>query len=256
MHKTAYYVLIISVFIASCSGSKKIAATGEKPVRMSNSAIIKAYNAHKNNFTSLKTAVKIKLITPEKTENFTASLRVLKDQKIWISIGKSGITGGKILITPTKILYYNKFEKNYLESDFNILSTWLGASLTFKQLQAILLSESLFTLHKKTHKAKATANGYSLYKKKGLHHEITLQPTHFNVMAQHHITAQNQSLKINYIDAHDIKGQILPKQIILQLLTNDSAKKIELKYNNIKLNETLRFPFKIPSSYSKIHVEK
>ena len=145
MMKKGYVMVLICLFLSSCKATKGV-KDNRKSAKINTERIINNHYAKKAVFTTLKASLKVNLKTAEKEGNVDANVRMLKDHKIWISIRKLGYTGAKILITPTTVQYYNKRDKVYYDGDFSLISNWLGTKLTFQQLQAVLLGESMFPL--------------------------------------------------------------------------------------------------------------
>ena len=111
MTKIGYYIALISIVLVSCKATKGIKDAG-KSAKINTEKIISNHYAENSEFNTLKASLKVLLRTAEKEENATVNVRILKNQKIWVSVSKLGYTGAKILVTPTKVQYYNKLEKN------------------------------------------------------------------------------------------------------------------------------------------------
>jgi len=259
MTKIGYYIAFISVLLMSCKATKGIKDT-EKSSKIATAKIIGNHYAKNSEFTTLKASLKILLKTAEKEENATVNVRLLKDKKIWISVSKLGYTGAKILVTPTKVQYYNKLEKTYFDGDFSLISNWLGADLSFQQLQAVLLGETMFPLEPTQYNSEILENGYLLSPEQ--HHEtyehyVTINPSNFKVKSQE--IAQPKLLRILNIEYHSYQGvsqQLFPLVINMTMVENTSQTQIEVDYRNVSLNQELRYPFRIPNNYKEISFEK
>jgi len=259
MMKKGYVIAIICVFLASCKATKGI-KDNSKTVKLNTKTIISSHYAKKSVFTTLKASLKVNLKTAEKEETVIANVRILKDQKIWISISKLGYTGAKILITPETVQYYNKLDKEYFDGDFSLISNWLGTNLSFQQLQAVLLGEAMFPLEATKYKTEILDDGYLLIPKNQellIEHFITINPSNFKVKVQE--TAQpklNRILNIEYNSYQNVSQQLLPLLMNLSLVDKTSETQVEVTYKNISLNQELRYPFNIPTNYKEISFEK
>jgi len=257
--KKGYIIALICVFLASCKATKGV-KDNSKSVKLNTEKIISSHYAKKSIFTTLKATLKVTLVTAEKEENVVANVRMLKDQKIWISIRKLGYTGAKILITPETVQYYNKIDNVYFDGDFSLISNWLGTDLSFQQLQAVLLGETMFPLDVNKYKREILDNGYILSPKKQkplFEHYITINPSNFKIKAQE--IAQPKLfriLNIEYNTYQDVNEQLFPLLINLSLVDKNTETQVEVTYKNISLNQELRYPFKIPTNYKEISFEK
>lgn len=259
MIKKIYYVTLISLFLFGCKATKGVKDVGTTK-KMSTTEIITTHHSKSATFSSLKAALNINLNTAEKEEKFTASLRIQKNEKIWMSIGKMGFPGAKILITPTKVQFYNKIDNTYFDGDYSIIGTWLGADLNFSQLQSVLIGESMFTLEPTQYDSEVLDNGYLLRPEDMnplIEHYITINPSNFKLKTQE--ISQPKEFRIFTVDYNSYQSvteQLVPLLINMTMVEKTSETQIDITYRNVSLNQELRFPFKIPSNYKEIQIEK
>jgi len=259
MIKKGYIIALICVFIASCKVTRGI-KDNTKTVKLSTEVITSSHYAKKSVFNTLRASLKVTIKTAEKEENVVANVRMLKDQKIWISISKFGYTGAKILITPQTVQYYNKLDKEYFDGDFSLISNWLGTDLSFQQLQAVLLGETMFPLDAGTYKREVLDDGYLLIPKKQgflFEHFITINPSNFKIKTQEIAQPElNRILNIEYNSYQSVSQQLLPLLINLSLVDKTTETQVAITYKNTSLNQELRYPFNIPTNYKEISFEK
>ena len=258
MRKILVYLFSISLLFTSCKVKKGVTDTGNTQ-KMSIAKIIKKNNAQKSDFNTLRATLKISHTTETKTQNFTVSLRLLKDKKIWMSFKKAGFSGGKALITPNKVQFYNKLNNTYFDGNFTIISNLLGTSLTFKQLQAVLLGEAFFTLEPAQYDVEILEDGYLLYPEQQTNlfeHFITINPGNFKIKTQEiNQPKRSQILNIDYNSYQEIDKQLLPLLVHIVTLQKTKGSQIDITYKNITLNTKMRFPFHIPTGYKAITIE-
>lgn len=253
-----FYITIVCSVLVGCKASKKAAANGNTE-KLKTAEIISNYHKKNNSYTSLKAALTINLKTAEKEEKFTANLRILKNEKIWLSIGKMGIPGAKILISPNAVKYYNKIDNTYFDGDYSIINAWLKTDITFMQLQGILLGEAMYTLEPTQYDSEVLENGYLLRPEQltpQVEHYITLNPGNFKVKSQE--IAQPKAyriLTVDYKEYQEVDKQLIPMLVNLFMVEKTSETQIDISYRNVSLNQDLRFPFKIPNNYKEISIE-
>lgn len=250
--------LFLCFLLAGCKASKSISNTGVTK-NLNTKKIIKAYKANQTNFNTLKASLKTNYRTAEEDENITVDLRIEKDHKIWASIKKLGFSGAKIYITPEKVQFYNKLDKTFFDGDFSFISNWLGTDLSFNQLQAILIGETLYPLDAKKYDSEVLEDGYLLQPKqqeKLFEQFITLNPSHFKVKSQEIAQPSKfRILNIDYNKHQKVSKEVLPLDLSVVVVEKTSETKVSIQYRNVSLNPELRFPFKIPSSYKEIILE-
>ena len=89
--------------LVSCK-TRDVAAGNESIKRLSVKEIIKKHDKNKSDFTTLIAKLKVRYKDPDQSQNISVSMRIAKDEKIWISASLI-IPLAKVLITPDKIDY-------------------------------------------------------------------------------------------------------------------------------------------------------
>lgn len=258
MTRILIFIVSITFLFTSCKAKKGITDMGNTK-KMSIAKIIKKNNLQKSNFTTLRANLKVNHTTTTKSQSFSISLRMLKDQKIWMSFKKAGISGGKALITPQKVQFYNKLENTYFDGDFKIISKLLGTTLSFQQLQNILLGEAAFTLEPAQYDVEILKNGYLLYPEEQValfEYFTTINPSNFKIKSQEINQPQrSRILNIDYKSYQEFETQLLPLFVHIVTVAKTNESQIDITYKNILLNSEMRFPFNIPSGYKAINIE-
>jgi len=248
-------ILTLSIGLVSCKSAKTITENGELNPNLSTKQIIKNSIKNTSKFNTLSAKVKIVSTSGDKSQSVSVSLRMEKDKTIWMS--KFGIV--KALITPNRVAFYNKLDGTYFDGDFSYLSNLLGTELDFNKVQALLLGEPVFKPNAKDYEASVFGKSYMLQPKnqQDLFEVFLLfNPTHFKMNAQEIAQSKEKRLlKIDYLAYQDVDKEILPERIKIIALENDNQLKIDLELKGVELNETLRFPFKIPSGYEKVNLK-
>lgn len=251
--KALYFTLIVLV-LTSCGGAKKITNIEEASAKQ----VIAAHNAAKPDFKTLAGRMKLVYETEDKLQSITVSLRMEKDKNIWIKASILGITISKVLITPTRVSYYETIGKTYFEGDFALLGEWLGTPINFQQTQNLLLGQSIFTLNPSDYNTEIFQNKFKLLPKQqpeNFIHSLFLNPENFKI-ASETLSQPNDErlLSIRYGDYQELEGQFYPQSIMINTSEKGEATKIEINYRKIDLNANVSFPFDIPQGYEEIQL--
>lgn len=252
--KHTLVILITAHFFVSCGTKRKV--TYDNVSYLSTKKIIDNYQ--KNTFSSSTMSAKLDAVFDDGKNKFSAkiSLRIKKNKVIWLSVSKLGITIAKLKITPNNVQYYEKWNRVYFDGDFSLLSEKLKMPLTFKQVEDILLGQSVAFLNTKTYTSTVKKNGYELKMKKNetiLQFLFLINAYNFKVKQQKvfHTTKQ-QTLFIDYADYQTVSGEFIPKTVTVKTMDLKKQTVIRLLYKKVEIGNTLRFPFKIPQGYKKI----
>ena len=252
--KVCAYVLLI-VFVFSCKGAK-VVSDGSIDDRLSAKSVIKAHYQNKTNFKTLRGKLKIDYDNGEDTQSFTVSLRMEKDQGIWIS-APFGIV--KAYITPNSVSFYNKLENEYFEGNFSYLSQLLGTEVDFNSVQNLLLGEAIFDLKNDRYLISAIDNNYQLTPKttRELFKVLfQIEPKNFKMATQQvSQPTKGRLLQISYKNYQNVGPTVWPNMIFIRALDGATENIITLAYRNLELNQKVNFPYSIPKGYKEIVLE-
>ncbi len=248
-------ILLVTLTSSSCK-SKKILAASEAKSDLSAKAIIKNHYKNQLDFKTIRGKIKVDFDDGKKSQSFTLSLRMQKDETIWLSAPLSLV---KVLITPTRVSFYNKLDDTYFDGDFSYLSNLLGTELNFEKVQNLLLGQAIFDLKKGKYFAAIASEKYQLKPKKDIllfKKLFLLAPTHFKMTLQQlSQPKEDKVLAIHYKTYQKVDGKIFPDEIRVTASQNTSNITIELDYKNIKFNQKVSFPYQIPKGYKQVTIK-
>ena len=249
--------LLISLFITSCSGGKMIVGSDTANLSMSSKDIIKTHSEAQPDFSTIAARMNVKFESGNDMQSLTVSLRMEKDQKIWIKASILGITLAKIYITPESVSYYESITNTYFDGDFSLLSDWLGTDINFEKAQGILLGQSIFELDTK-YISNVVDNKYRLQPKMQLHdfiHSLLVHPDNFKIASESlSKPTDNRMFTINYENYQRIEGSYYPSAFKIIATQKEKIIKIVVNYKKIDYNVSIRFPFNIPNGYEEIQI--
>lgn len=226
---------------------------------LSSKKVIKNHYTNTFNKETVKAKLKVKYSGKSNLPSITASLRIKKDETIWISLTKLGFPIGKVLITPNRVSFYEKINRTYFDGDFALISDLLGTELDFEKVQNLLFGQALLNLKKEIFNLEVDKNNYLLKPKvaNNLYDILFLiNPLNFKINSQQiKQLEKNNSLIINYPNYTAIDGEIFPKEIYIKASDVKNTSTISVDYKSVEFNKTVSFPFEIPKKYEKIELK-
>ncbi|MCF6278828.1 MAG: DUF4292 domain-containing protein [Flavobacteriaceae bacterium] len=257
MIKYLKYILVLSVFLTSCKSKK--ATTNTTVMSMSAKKIIKNHYSNSFDKKTIKARLKAKYQDNKNSQSITIKLRLEKDKAIWMSGTILGIPLAKVLITPTRVVYYEKIKKTYFDGDFRLLSDFLGTKVDFEKLQNLLIGQAILNLKNKRYRSETDDYSYLLEPKK--QEELFdilfwLNPLTFKVNKQEvRQPIEQKKLTVSYIEYQNISGEVFPKKINIIAIDKTKRTLLDLEYRSVEFDRKLSFPFKIPSGYKEIKLK-
>ena len=253
---------IITIFslilvLSSCKGTKT--ASAESIKKLSADKIIANHYNRAFNFKTLNARLKVSYDDGSQSVSPTVTLRMKKDEVIWLSAKVLGITVAKAIITPEKVSYYEKINSTYFDGSFKMIEDWLGTELDFYKVQQMLIGQSLFNLRDEKFKAEIVNQSYQLMPKNELEvfeRLLFINPSNFRISKQGISQAmENRSLQINYAKYQKVGNQDFPEEIFIKANQNDESTTIKIEYKDVDYNADVSFPFKIPSGYEEVTIK-
>ena len=254
--------IIITIFslvlvLSSCKGTKT-ASTGSIKSLSADKIIANHYNKAFN-FKTLNARLKVSYDDGRQSVSPTVTLRIKKDEVIWLSAKVLGITVAKAMITPEKVSYYEKINSTYFDGSFKMIEEWLGTELDFYKVQQMLIGQSLFNLRDEKFKSEVVNQSYQLTPKKELEifeRLLFINPSNFRISQQGiRQSIENRNLLINYPKYQKVGNQDFPEEIFIKANQNDEGTTIKIEYKDVDYNADVSFPFKIPSGYEEVTIK-
>ncbi|WP_297796852.1 DUF4292 domain-containing protein [uncultured Eudoraea sp.] len=243
---------ILAILSFSCKSSK-VVLEGKVDEKLTTKAIIKNHYKNQLEFKTISGKLKIEYNDGSSVQTVSVSLRLEKDNAIWIS-APLGVV--KALVTPKRVTFYNKLQNEYFDGDFNYFSELLGTDLDFDKLQNLLLGQALFDLRTEKYVSIPLQEYYELKPKimgslfKTL---FLIEPKNFKIATQQLSQPWNKRLLEIYYKSYQKKDKmVFPEVIQITAIDIDQTTNIAIQFRSIELNRALNFPYKIPKGYEEI----
>lgn len=241
--------------VLSCK-SNKILVDSKVDEGLSSRTIIRNHYNNQLHFKTITGRLKIDYHDGESSQGVSVSLRMEKGKAIWISAPLGMV---KAYITPNRVSFYNKLENVYFDGDFSYLSDLLGTQLDFNKLENLLLGQALFDLRDNKYSSSIGDDYYELKPKKSLELFKTLfqiEPQNFKMSIQQLSQPwEKRLLEIKYKSYQEIDKKIIPNEIGIVAIENDSETNIDLTYRSIEFDRPINFPYKIPKGFKEIELK-
>ena len=247
------YIIII-VLLYGCAPGKNLTLTvGEIP-EMRTKQILKKHIKQNAKFNTLQCKLKIELFQNSKVQSNTVTLRMDRGKTIWINAFLNMI---RIKITPDRVQMYNKIDKTYFDGDFSLIKQLLGIDLDFSNLENLLLGDTFFKHNSSSLNQVKDNSGYTLKPYKldpTLNVLYRINPFYFKMKTQEisHLKEEIH-LKVNYDDFQEVNQQLIPSKMAITINEKQNNTFIKLNLKSVSLNQSIRFPFKLPKGYKQLN---
>ena len=180
------------------------------------------------------------------------------DKTLWISASIL-VPIAKLLITPNRVVFYEKFQKTFYDGNMSFINEQLGTSFTFQDIQNVLLGNPITNNMNEEKFDRIDHPQYYVLipKRKNEQFRPTyfFDPSNFRLKEQRFIVSgTSQSLSIKYPKYQKMEGKTLPKEIIISIFDGSNLVQISLDFIRTDFPKNLSVPFTIPKGYKKLRL--
>lgn len=190
-------------------------------------------------------------------------IRLIKNEKLWMSFKKAGITVAKVLLTPDSLMLLDIIHKKFLNTDIKNISKFIGAEIDFKSIQSMLLSSMPILKDQKffwKQDVNYVVSNFSQLENNENDSSGTLKYAHwvncnklFLTQAKFIQASKNQEIDINFEQPDSTMGYWLNKKINFKIFNQNREKiKGQIVYKDIDIKKDINLPFSIPKDYERM----
>lgn len=190
-----------------------------------------------------------------KKSDFTATVRILKDSAIWVSINALlGIEAFRVLITPDSVKVQNKIDKVVQLRSVNYLQEVIHIPFTFQELQDLILGNPVYFDSSNLLSYKKEASAVSILAIGDIFKHLLSVSNGVYLPMQSKLDdvdpTRARTCHINYGD-YTVKSNINFSTYRKITVAEKTRLDIELQFKQIDFNLELNIPFNIPKNYKR-----
>ena len=260
------FITIISLFTTSCSSSKKVSA--KRNLKKYGFEYLKLKNEENElTFNNLSAKLSLTYSNEKSSTKLQGRLRMKQDSILWISFSPAmGIEAARLILTQDSIKFINRLNKTYFTGEYQMLDTLISTTIDYTIIQSMILANELPYYKLDNYSVKADNNMYllTMEKKRKVKRKIKrgksptnviiekvwLDPVNFRMrrVEMNEIGDDKKKLVVQYNDYREVEGKMFPFKIKISV-SADKDIVIDVDYSKVHFDETLSFPFRIPSKY-------
>ncbi len=260
------FITIISLFTTSCSLSKKVSA--KRNLKKYGFEYLKLKNEENElTFNNLSAKLSLTYNNEKSSTKLQGRLRMKQDSILWISFSPAmGIEAARLILTQDSIKFINRLNKTYFTGEYQMLDTLISTTIDYTIIQSMILANELPYYKLDNYSVKADNNMYllTMEKKRKVKRKIKrgksptnvivekvwLDPVNFRMrrVEMNEIGDDKKKLVVQYDDYREVEGKMFPFKIKISV-SADNDIVIDVDYSKVHFDETLSFPFRIPSKY-------
>lgn len=201
-----------------------------------------------------------------KVSPLDATIYIESDKKIWSNINFLFFNAARAIITPDGIKAVDKYNKNYIDSDFEYLNNLLNINfIDYKTLEKILLGRTFLQVSDRNSDITKNSAGYQLASivnqkivTNGQEREYKINMQYSNtydlISAKLQDVKSDDAVEIVYDNWESFENNIRLPQSVKIIIKGSKTSQILLE--NTKFGFTkMETPYSVPASYKKIEIK-
>ncbi len=267
IRSSAYLFLCLSLFLSSCSASRKAI---KAPIKEEGAEYLFSKLKEKElQFDWFSAKFSAEYENKGKSNSFSGQIRIRKDSLIWISLTPMlGIEAIRLMISQDSVKMINRLNDTYFIGDYEYVNQFLNTNIDYDLLQAFLLGNDLQFYENGEFRAGIDNGEYKLStagrqklkkfvrssqeKLKIFIQQIWLDAQTFKITHAEVKETRRENIKLesNYGQFEDVGGQLFPTDMRYTIWAENTIR-VTAGFSRMQINNPQQFPFKIPASFSK-----
>ena len=264
------FLLLFGLFILGSCKTNRSAI--KSPIKEEGADyLFKKLKENELHFTDLSAKFSADYKNANQENHLSGQIRIRKDSLIWLSLTAIGIEGMRIIITQDSVKFINRMNKSYFQGDWTDLNRFLQTNIDYDILQSFLIGHDISFYEEGKFKASIDRGNYKLSAtarqklrkyfrnsddaSKVLIQNIWLDPTTFKIIRADvkEVSKQHIKLDASYHSFEEIGDQLFPREMIYQISAENKIL-VDVSFSRINLEKSLKFPYSIPSSYTRVRL--
>lgn len=208
-------------------------------------------------YTTFNGKAKVHLESPKDKNDFTATIRMEKDKKIWVSIVALGVfEAARALITPDTIIVVDRLHKEVTILPFKEAGKLLPVNVEFPELQALLIGDALHASADMPTDANASGETMQLdIRTRDFLQQLTFGKAD-SAMSRQQMKLGNETgngplLVVQYSEYSMIGNRRFANNRVLDVDDAKGRTHIEMQFNRAEFDQELEYNISIPPKYTR-----
>lgn len=208
-----------------------------------------------DSISTFSSSLDVAVIMPNSSYSLSAGVRIKVDSLIWIRFKFFGFTVAKVLLTPSRVSFYEKKDGTYYQGGYEQFATYLGYPFDFYNLQRFLMGYPLHDFNQNDYRVEKDSLGYKLLRKAHFCKTCKIHEAHFHYgtkptyqrLILPSVPDKKRFLEIfNRYQALDLQRTVIVRG------EQGGDFRVELDYHNIDYHSQISTPFQIPPNYRRL----
>lgn len=249
---SVWYVLLAFVFISSCKTVERFDDYSGKIPQRSLNEVLEALEKNQADYSFLEEKIQLRGETVYYEGSADLTLRIKKGEKMWASLRKIGIEGGRMMATPDSVFMINRLERYFVAGSVKSLQKVSGYEFSYHDLESLVtgsIPSAYLTMSK--FRQEGSACILEINDRDAL---MTYTINAYNLLPEHIVLRDGVGgfAEVHYKSYQKMKGKFYPQWMEVSIKSPEITAKAILEIREITINAPKEMTFSIPSRYEEI----
>lgn len=261
-----FLCLLNTTLFTACKSKHKIIRSKTPVEEKANSELFNDIISSSIDYSTFSSKLNLSLTSGTKTLSSKATLRIVKDNAIQISVQPLfGVEMFRFYIDPNKVILLDRMNKSYVEESITKLKEVYPVGFDFYTMQS-MLTNAIFV----TGKTKVENKDYRKFKysqTSDLNYYLTAKDAESDIeysftangddrITSTHLKHKQEQLSLNweYDEFAKLSYLIFPHRMKATINTEKNSLNSELRFSGIEMDDPFSISISIPNGYKKITI--
>lgn len=249
MNKPIVVLFILSMLLVDCKTTHTVFGNKLKPYTADelNSKILE----NNINFTTFSGKAKVDVASPGLSQSFSASIDVLKDSVIGLSLRLMGVEGVRVKITPDSIQIIDRLNQEYIPRNYAFIKDNFNIDIDFDELQQLIVGNPVF-YDTTALTAGESDDKYVLFSQNAVYKNTVYIDGDFNILRMFiaELMAE-RTLTLSYSNYDKIQGQHFAFNRNIQVDAKETLV-ADIEFSRAEFDQPFGFTFTVNAKYKRI----
>lgn len=248
-----WVVLACLTLLVSCRGSKEVTGDAGKVKKMAPEELLSLVQGNLIQYEWFSGKAKMKYDDGNKSQGFTANIRMRRDSVAWVSITSlMGIEVARIHVDSDTIQILDKLNKKYINEPVGGFQDYVPFELNLRLVQELVVGNFLWDTEGKLKSKVDNGLHVLLIENKSFEHTFWIRPEDYTILKL--VVKEKGSGR--QVDAdlrnyNDKEGRKFSEEREIDFTDKGFNLHIEMDFNRVKWDEPTSFPFKVSDKYDE-----
>ncbi|MCB9262296.1 MAG: DUF4292 domain-containing protein [Flavobacteriales bacterium] len=243
------FITAISVIAFGCK-SRKPKASCSTHLNKYPKGVVDSLKKYEVDFSDVVINSKVSYSDGSNSQSMIMNIQMRKDSFIWVSVNVL-LEVARIYVTPDSFTVLDRINRCYITKPISEIKDFVGQELTLRQMQNLLLANSVFPADSFEKKDGRDAYDFLNQSQSDIQNNMFLTQCFRPYQTDFNRPLQNQKVDIKYQEYHQTELGLLPKLFEASMNISGATHQVVVEFNEVSKTDLSALKFTVSSKYAR-----